>query len=76
MINDVGHVREGLDVVHDGRLAPEARHLWEWRFGARVGALALERVQQSGLLAAHISPRADVEIHLQAVAGTEMFFPR
>ena len=74
VINDVGHVREGLDIVHDGRLAPQSGHLRIGRFRTRVGALAFERVEQSRLLAAHVPAGADVKIHLQAVPRVQDVF--
>ena len=37
------------------------------RLGARIGALAFERIEQRGLFPAHIAPGADVQVHLQAV---------
>ena len=37
------------------------------RLGARIGALAFERIEQRGLFAAHIAPGADMEVQLEAV---------
>ena len=61
------NVAQRLDVIDDGGLAPQAADLGIWRLGARIGALAFERVEQRGLLPAHVAPGADVQVHLQAV---------
>ena len=41
------------------------------RLGSRVGALAFQRIQQPGFLAAHIAPAAEVQIQFEAVTRTE-----
>ena len=59
------HVHERLDVVDTGRLAEQALLDGERRLVARLAALALDRVEQRGLLAADVragaAPQLDVE---------------
>jgi hypothetical protein len=53
---------ERLDVVDDGRALVEAEHRGKYgRLDARVGALALERFDQAGLLAADVGAGAAVD---------------
>ncbi len=59
--NDVGHRRERLDVVDQRRALVEALDGRERRLQPRVAALALERVEQSGLLAADVGAGAAVQ---------------
>src|SRR5262249_5003538 len=55
-VGDVLHVAERLDVVDDRRALVEAEHGREIRrLDARVRALALERLDQTGFLAADVS---------------------
>ena len=70
-VDDVGDIAERLDVVDGGRLAPEPRDGGVGRLGARVGALALERVEHAGLFAAHVAAGADVQVEIEGVAGAE-----
>ena len=64
-LDDVLHVAERLDVVHDGRAHVEAEHRREIRrLDARIGALAFERFDQAGLLAADVSARAAMDVDL------------
>ena len=65
MGEDVRNVRQGLHVVDDRGPAPESDHRGEGRLRARVGALALERVEQTGLLTAHVPAGAEVQVQLQ-----------
>ena len=69
-LHDVRHGRQRLDVVHDGRLRVEALDRGERRPDARHAALALERFEQRGLLAADVRARAavhdDVEVEARA----------
>src|SRR3954453_6924164 len=60
------HIAEGLDVLNDGRFPKQARDLREWRLGAWMGSLALERVQKSSFFTADIPPRTDVQIQFKA----------
>src|SRR5581483_8010491 len=69
--DDVRDVADGLDVVDDRRLAPEAGDRGERRLRPRIPALPFERVQQRGLLAADVPPGADVQVQVEAVTGTE-----
>src|SRR5487761_415623 len=68
VLNDVWQVAQRLDVLHDRGLAEKSGYLGIGRLGARISALTLERIQQPGLFAAHISSAAHVNMHLQAVA--------
>ena len=58
LAQDVRHVREGLDVVHRGRHAEGAVLRREGRLLARLALLALERLEQPGLLAADVGAGA------------------
>jgi hypothetical protein len=70
-LEDVLHVAEGLDVVDDGRAHVEAERGGEIRrLDARIGALAFERLDQAGLLAADVGAGAAVHVDLAVEAGT------
>ena len=58
VLDDMGNAAQGLDVVHDGRLAPRAGSPRIGRLRARTSGLALEGIQEAGLLAGHVSPGA------------------
>ena len=62
------HVEERLDVVHRGRLAEQPDLDRERRLVARLAALALDRLEQRRLLAAHVRARTDAQLDLEAVA--------
>src|SRR5580658_10515783 len=71
-VGDVLHVAERLDVVHDRRALVEAEDRREIRrLDARIGPLALERLDEAGLLAADVGARAAVDVDLAAVAGPQ-----
>ena len=55
--HDVEHVDQALDVVDDGRLGEEAGVDREGRLRARLAAVALDRVEERGLLAADVGAR-------------------
>ena len=59
---DVRHGGEREHVVDHGRLAEQALDRRQRRLGAHFAALALERVEQRGLLAADIGARADADL--------------
>ena len=63
--DDPRHVGDGLDVVDDGRLAPQPHHRREGRLEARVALLALERLEQRRLLAADVGAGAAVDVDLE-----------
>ena len=63
-----GHGHVGLDVVDDGRPGEEARAGHVRRAGARVGALALERVEHRRRLAADVAADAHVQVDVEAEA--------
>ena len=70
-LHDVRHRRQRLDVVDDGRLRVEALDRGERRPDARHAALALERLEQRGLLAADVRARAAVHDDVAVEAGAE-----
>ena len=65
------HVAQRFDVVDDGGLAPQTAYLWIGRLGARIGALAFERIEQRGLFPAYVAPGADMQVQLEAVFRAE-----
>ena len=52
-------------------LPPQAAHLGKGRFGPGIGALAFQRADQRGFLAADVAAGAAVHLQVQVVAGTE-----
>src|SRR6185436_6922536 len=64
--DDPRHLRERLGVVDGRRLAIEAVARRKRRLEARLALLALERVEQRGLLAADVGAVARVRIELEA----------
>src|SRR5690606_22454417 len=68
--DDVRNVRERLDVVDDGGLTEEARLDRERRLVARLAAVPLDRVDESGLLAADVRAGALAELDVEAEAAT------
>src|SRR5690606_17224037 len=75
MLEDVGHVGQRLDVVDHGRLAVQTDVRRERRADARLAALALQRLEQRGFLAADVSTRAAVGVDLAAPARAEDVLP-
>src|SRR5262249_44953491 len=68
---DVRHACEGLDVVHDGGAVEETLRGGERRLDARVATLALERLEQPGLLPADVGTGTPVDDDLEIEAGAE-----
>ena len=64
-------VHQRLDVVDQRRALVEALDGRERRLQARVAALALERVEQRGLLAADVGAGAAVHDEVERVVGAE-----
>ena len=64
-------VHQRLDVVDQRRALVEALDRRERRLQARVAALALQRVQQRGLLAADVGAGAAVHDEVERVVGAE-----
>ena len=62
--DDVRHVEQRLDVVHHSRLAVQTDLDRERRLVARLAAVALDRLEQRRLLAAHVRAGADAELDL------------
>src|SRR5690606_14316782 len=67
--DDVRDVGERLDVVDDRGPAEEARLDRERRLVARLAAVPLDRVDESGLLAADVGAGALAELDVEAEAG-------
>ena len=66
------YVAEGFDVVDDGGALVEAEHRRKIRgLDARVGALAFERFDEAGFLAADVSARAAMDVDFEVEAGAE-----
>src|SRR4030095_9970575 len=63
-LDDVGDVREGLDVVDRRRAAEDAVGGGERWLEARIAALPLDRLHQRGLFAADVGSRADMKREL------------
>ena len=71
MLDDRRHVAQRLDVVDQRRPLVQALVGGERRLQARVAALALQRVQQAGLLAADVRAGAAVQHQRDGVLGAE-----
>src|SRR5207245_3923427 len=69
--DDFRNVDEGFDVVDDGRLAEQAGLRGERRLVARLAAVALDRIEQRGFLAANISASAAAQLDIKAQAAAE-----
>ena len=75
-VHDVLHVAERLHVVHDRRAHVETEHGGEIRrLDARIGALAFERFDQAGFLAADVGAGAAMDVDFAVEAGAEDVFP-
>ena len=69
--DDVLDRAERLDVVDDGRAQVEPEHRREiGRLDARIGALAFQRLDQAGFLAADVGAGAAVDVDLEVVAAS------
>src|SRR6185437_4505911 len=66
---DGRHRCEALGVVDRGRLAVEAEVRRKRRLEARLAGLALERVEERGLLAADVGARADERMDVEVDPG-------
>ena len=66
--HDVEDVEERLDVVHDRRLAEEPDLDRERRLVARLAAIALDRLEERRLLAAHVRAGADAQLDVEREA--------
>ena len=71
VLDDQRRVAQRLDVVDQRRPLVEALVGGERRLQARVAALALERVEQRGLLAADVGALAAVDHEVEGVLGAE-----
>ncbi len=72
---DVRHVDERLDVVHDRRLPEQADLDRERRLVARLAAVALDRLEERGLLAADVGAGADAQLDVDAARVDRMLHP-
>src|SRR5207247_11332102 len=73
VVDDPWHGHERLDVVEQRRPAPGALDGGEGRTGSRLGALAFERLEQRGLLAADIGAVAAVQTDVERVVLAHRF---
>ena len=71
LVDYADDVRQRLDVVDDGRLAPQSALSRERRLGPRHAALAFNRGNHRGLLAANERARAFHHFAVQFLAGAE-----
>ena len=70
LLHDGGHAGDGLHVVNQGRLAPQADLGGEGGLEARHAALAFEGFEQGGFLAADVGAVTGVQVKAQACAVT------
>ena len=71
LLDDVGDVCEGFDVVEAGGPAEEAFIHASGRFGARHAAVAFNGRRHGGAFAADKGARAAVDVHVEALAAAE-----
>src|SRR5688572_16260752 len=69
--DDERHIAQRLDVVDGGRALVEARDRRERRLQPRLGALALERLDERRLLPRLVGARAAVDEHVAVEAAAE-----
>ena len=75
--DDVFDRAERFNVVDDGRALVKAEHGRKIRrLDARIRALAFERFDEPGFLAANVSARAAVDVNLQIVTAAEDIFAK
>ena len=70
--DDGGHVHQRLDVVHRGRLPEESRLEGERWLVARFAAVALDRIEDRGLLATDVGARTANDLHVEAGRRSEV----
>src|SRR3990172_1453359 len=66
---DQQHVDHRLDVVDRGRLSEEPDLDGEWRLVAGLAALALDRLEERGFLAADVGAGAPAKLDVEGPAG-------
>ena len=71
VLQDPRHGREGHDVVDERRLAEEALERRDRRLGPHDAALALQALQQRGLLAADIGAGAEPDLQVEGLARAQ-----
>src|SRR5205823_5093811 len=69
LVHDLQHVEEGLHVVHDRRHAEQTDFDREWRLVARLAAVALDRLEERGLLTADVRTRTDPQLDVEGKSG-------
>ena len=69
--HDERHVGQRLDVVDDGRLPEQADLDRERRLVARLAALALDRFEERGLLAADVGAGTAPQLDVEGEAGAQ-----
>src|SRR5690606_16499726 len=70
-LHDATKITNRLDVVHDGRLAPQPAYLRKGRLGPGIGPLAFQCIEQCSLLPTDVAPGAGMQDDLQIEAGTK-----
>ena len=68
---DDGDIREGFDVVDDGRLAPETLDGGEWRLRDGHAAVAFDGLEKGRLFAADEGACAQTDFNIKIEAGAE-----
>ena len=71
VLDDQRHAGQRLDVLHDSRSAECADDRRERRLHARLAAVALDRLDESGLFAADVSTRATCNRHVEVEVRSE-----
>src|SRR5271165_4066318 len=71
VLQDPGGRSEAQDIVDDGRFAEQTRDRRQRRLGAHLSALALEALEQRGLLPADIGACAEPRLEIEGVGRAE-----
>src|SRR4029434_5769746 len=74
--DDSDDVRQRLDVVDDGRFLVQPANGQPRRPVAGIAALALDRRDQRGGLAAHVAPGAAIDDEVAGKTGVKYFFAK
>ncbi len=74
VVDDPCHVSDGLYVVDHGGALVKALHRRERRFIARIAALAFQRFQQGGFLAADVRSAAGMHDQFEVIARPKNIF--
>ena len=74
VVDDVGNVRQGFDVVDDRRRTVQSDDGGEWRLQARVPAFSLDGFQQRRLFSADVRARSAVNNQIEIESRTQNIF--